>query len=740
MTTAADKLKQARAKLREQRKKLQEAERLADGGYDAHRASMAEASRARSIDGRDIAPLPPVADPERKELCRDDLELFALTYFPARFPLPFAGFHRQAMANLAACTHDGGLNVVALPRGSGKDTLAEVEVLRALLYGHRRFVVLISATEKHAERSLKKIKAELETNDLLAEDFPEACYPIRQLERINNRARGQTLNGSPTRMEWTADTLVLPTVAGSSSSGGVVQVAGLTGAIRGMTVMGPDGQPLRPDMVILNDCQTRESAKSPTQTADREAIISDDVLLLAGPTVTIAATMLCTVIYRGDLSDRYLDPEKHPDWKAVRTRMLESFPTDMEKWDEYAELRRQDMRGGGDGSKATEFYAADLDAMNAGGLASWPDRKKAGELTGLQSAMNAYIDNPRGFFAEMQNDPQAAEPVAGAKELLADSISARLSGTERFQVPADCTRLTAFIDCGLGLHWYAVVAWTERFGGTVVDYGCWPRQARTLFAANDPRPSIGDFLAREAKDDGRPFEMNEAQLVFGGLERLSAEVLGRTYYRVGGGELQVGMCLIDAGWQTKAVYQFVQRYGRHYGCPIHPSKGIGRTATARGVSEWKPRPGERSGYHWRLTSGEEKRTQAVQFDPDAWKTFLHLALTTPPGGPTGLSFYGTTASIHAMIGEHCAAEYSTPVTVRGSTFDKWEVRPDRPDNHLLDTLVGAAVGASLLGVQWSATADGKVEPKPAPAPRKSLADQQREALERFRQKQKAGGR
>jgi hypothetical protein len=212
--------------------------------------------------------------------------------------------------------------------------------------------------------------------------------------------------------------------------------------------------------------------------------------------------------------------------------------------------------------------------------------------------------------------------------------------------------------------------------------------------------------------------MNDAQLVFAGLEAVAAEVLGRTYYRVGGGEIRVEVCLIDAGWQTKAVYQFVQRRGKDYGCPVYPSKGIGRTATARGVSEWKPRPGERSGYHWRLTSGEEARTRAVQFDPDAWKTFLHLALTTPPGGPTGLSFYGREAGVHAMIGEHCAAEYSTPVTVRGATFDKWEVRPDRPDNHLLDVLVGCAVGASVLGVQFSATADGKA---PVIEPRKPLS-------------------
>lgn len=678
------------------------------GDYDAYRDQQAAISRERSADGRDIKPLPKVKNARRKKRCRDSLELFAKTYFPARFYLPLATFHREAIANLETCTREGGLNVVALPRGSGKDTLAEVEVLRALLYGFRRFVVLIGATEKHAERSLKKIKAELETNDLLYEDFPEVVHPIRRLERNATRARMQTYRDKPTRMEWLADALVLPTIEGSPASGGVVQVAGLTGAIRGMTVMGPDGQPMRPDMVILNDCQTRESAKSPTQTADREAIVSDDVLMLAGPTTTIAATMLCTVIFRGDLSDRFLSPDHHPEWKKVRTRMLESFPTDMARWDEYGELRRQDLREGGD--RATDYYSSHRSAMDAGAVASWPDRKKDGELSGVQSAMNFYIDNPRGFWAEGQNDPQAAELASGAKELNAEAVAARLSGAERYSVPADASRLTCMFDLGKSIHWYAVVAWTEKFGGTVVDYGSWPRQNRSHFAANDPRPAIRDVVA------GGP-DMNEYQLVYAGLERVASEVLGRTYYRVGGGEAHVDVCLIDSGDFTKAVYQFVQMRGREYGCPVYPSKGIGRTLTARGVNEWKKRPGERLGYHWRLTTGEERRTQSVQFDPDAWKSFLYVALTTPPGGPTGLFFHGTSAASHAMIGEHCSAEYSEPKEIRGAWFDKWLDRPHKPDNHLWDVLVGCAVGASVLGVQFGAAADGKpFDPPPKPKP------------------------
>jgi hypothetical protein len=42
-----------------------------------------ERNRQQSLVGRDIAPLPAVANPERREKCRLDFRLFRQTYFPA---------------------------------------------------------------------------------------------------------------------------------------------------------------------------------------------------------------------------------------------------------------------------------------------------------------------------------------------------------------------------------------------------------------------------------------------------------------------------------------------------------------------------------------------------------------------------------------------------------------------------------------------------------------------------------
>ncbi|MEX1229450.1 MAG: terminase gpA endonuclease subunit [Planctomycetaceae bacterium] len=44
------------------------------------------------------------------------------------------------------------------------------------------------------------------------------------------------------------------------------------------------------------------------------------------------------------------------------------------------------------------------------------------------------------------------------------------------------------------------------------------------------------------------------------------------------------------------------------------------------------------------------------------------------------------------------AEYKVTTQGRGRTVEEWKVRPEHPDNHWLDCLVGCAVGALMLGV------------------------------------------
>lgn len=292
-----------------------------------------------------------------------------------------------------------------MSRGSGKSSSAEAACVWATLYGHRDFVCLIGSDEGHAVDMLDAIKTELDGNDLLLEDFLEVVYPIRCLDGIANRCSGQLFNGERTHIGWTAKEIVLPTMPDSRASGAIVKVAGITGRIRGMKHKQANGNTIRPSLVVIDDPQTDESARSLSQCATRESILAGAVLGLTGPGKKILGIMPCTVIRPGDMADNILDRDKHPEWNGERTKMIYSFPDDEKLWQRYAETRAESLRMHGDIRLATEFYIANREAMDAGAAIAWPERFNHDEVSAIQHAMNLRLQDEAAFFAEYQNEP-----------------------------------------------------------------------------------------------------------------------------------------------------------------------------------------------------------------------------------------------------------------------------------------------------------------------------------------------
>lgn len=334
-----------------------------------------ERARARNaalaLAGRDIGELPGVVDPERKERAASDFQFFCESYFPLTFHLQWSPDHVRVISRIEEAVMHGGLFAMAMPRGSGKSVTAETACIWAVLYGHRDFVCLIGSDEGHAMDMLDSIKTELDGNELLLADFPEVVYPIQCLDGIANRCSGQLFHGQRTHIGWTAKEIVLPTMPESLASGAIIKVAGITGRIRGMKFKRSDGKTVRPSLVVLDDPQTDESARSLSQCATREAILAGAVLGLAGPGKKISGIMPCTVIRPGDMADNILNRDLHPEWNGQRTKMLYAFPTDEKRWQRYAELRAESLRMYGDIRLATEFYGQHQDAMDAGAIIAW---------------------------------------------------------------------------------------------------------------------------------------------------------------------------------------------------------------------------------------------------------------------------------------------------------------------------------------------------------------------------------
>ncbi len=648
-----------------------------------------------SFIGRDIDALPEVIDAGRKEACRRNFRLFCETYFPQTFHLPWSPDHLKVIARIEQAVLEGGLFAMAMPRGSGKTSLCEIACLWALLYGHREFVALIGSDEEHASQMLESIKAELENSEALLEDFPEACFPIHCLDGIHQRAAGQLFEGGQTHIGWTAHEIVLPTMPDSHASGGIIRVAGITGRIRGMKYKRPDGRSVRPSLVLIDDPQTDESARSPSQCATRERILAGAILGLAGPGRKIAGLMTLTVVRPDDLADRLLDRDKHPQWQGQRTKMVYSFPSREQLWAEYAQLRAEGLRADEGITRATEFYGDHRDEMDEGADVAWPDRFNHDELSAIQHAMNLRLQDERAFWAEYQNEPLPESTALDEDLLTAEQICGKVNGHERGEVPIGSSLLTMFIDVQAKALFWLIVAWEENFTGSVIDLGTEPDQKEAYFTLRDIRRTLA-AAAPHAGLEGA---------VYAGLERLVEAKLGREWKRDDGAMVRIDRCLIDANWgqSSDVVYQFCRQ--SRYANVVMPSHGRYVGASSIPFSEYKRKRGDRVGLNWRIPVITGKRAvRHVVFDTNYWKSFVHARLAVPMGDPGCLSLFGRsvgssnrTAINHQLLAEHLTSEYRVKTQGRGRTVDEWKLRVDGLDNHWLDCLVGCAVAASMQG-------------------------------------------
>jgi hypothetical protein len=689
--------------------------------YEARRAKELERGNAISAHGRDIGSIPEVVNPARRAACERDFGLFCREYFGHVFSLEWSDDHRTVIGQIEDAVLHGGLFATAMPRGSGKTSMAEVACTWAELYGHRDFVTLIGSDEGASVRMLDSIKTELETNDLLFEDFPEVCHPIRSLEGISHRCKGQTCGGERTHIGWAADEIVLPTIAGSKASGAIIKVAGITGGVRGMKFKRPDGRTVRPSLVVVDDPQTDASARSQSQCETRERILAGAMLGLAGPGKKIAGIMPCTVIRRDDMADRILNRTLHPEWNGTRTKMVYAFPSDEKLWEKYGEIRADSFRAGHGGREATEFYAENREAMDAGAVVAWPARFDEDELSAVQNAMNLKLRDERAFFAEYQNEP-IPEQESRTDDLTPDLITAKLNHTPRGMVPLAASRVTGFIDVQGNTLWWVVCAWEDDFTGYVIGYGTYPEQSLSYFQLRDASKTLQTAF---------PNAGLEGQ-IYGGLEALTGILIGREWERDDGAAMRLERLLIDANWgaSTDTVYQFCRQ--STHSAILTPSHGKYIGARSQPMREYKRKPGDRVGLNWRMPNVKGKRTtRHALYDTNYWKTFVHTRLSVAMGDRGCLSLFGDRAHEHRLFAEHLCSEFRVRTTGRGREVDEWRIRPERFDNHWFDGLVGSAVAASIQGVTLpEAKAD---HPTTNKAERVSFAELQRRKANAGRQ-------
>lgn len=677
----------------------------------AYKAKHRRESRAEA---RDIGPVPPVQRPDLKESGRLDLLVFLRSYLSNRFPLPFSEDHLALIASIQGIILHGGLRALAMPRGSGKTTIVEGAALWALLYGHRRFLMIVAATSRAARLLMNSIRDELAFNDELAADFPEAVAAIRALGGVARRAEAQTSEGMPTHLVWTRDEVRLPATA--SGGGSVISIAGITGAIRGAKATLADGAQVRPDLCLVDDFQTRDSAKSPNQTANRLQILASDVLGLAGPGQRVACLCACTVIQRGDGAAQLLDRKAHPEWQGSTAQLMRSMPAKsaIALWDQYAEiyredLAREDLPQESKLDRATRFYRQHRTKLDAGAVASWEARKSEGEESAIQHAMNLLLTRGEdAFWAEFQNAPRDLAS-SQTPQLEAAALATRINRVRPGIVPRGAVELTAAIDVGEGCLWWGVLATGEAFRGDLVAYGAWPDPGRRLFTKIEMRGALARAYPAETME-------GTWHLAF---TALASHILDRDWIDEDGIVRRVSLMLIDAGYghSTDTVFEWAKR--SPWKDRIYPSRGKGIGAKSSPMADWKKIPGDKLGPNWRITLNKARKSREVVMGVNYWKSFVAARLAAPAGGLGSLSFNGDRPADHELLAGHLTAEKRDTVSTNDRTIDEWRPKPGQ-DNDLLDVVVACHVAASIRGISFDT--GSRVQ---ADSPRVSLAERQR---------------
>jgi hypothetical protein len=678
--------------------------------YVESRRRKAQRERAATKTAQDIAPIPEVEDYPRRQACGESFQRFCETYFPAAFHRAWSDDHLRVIAKIEKAVREGGLFAFAMPRGSGKTTLARTASLWAVLYGYRPFVCLIGAVDDRAKELLLPIRKHVLENPLLAADFPEAVYPLRCLENSSKRQLQQHCRGRLTHVHWGQIKLVFPTIEGedlplalredgydvSPSCGSIITVTSLDANLRGQQHTRVDGSAIRPSLVLLDDPQTRESAQSVNQTRKRLELLNGDVLGMAGPGEQLSALMTCTKMYEGDLADTVLSHEKSPEWDSECTRLVDAFPTNEKLWEEYTEVRRTQGK-----AASTEFYRRCQAAMDAGAKIAWPARfdEKGGEISALQHAMNLRLKvGLEAFAAEYQNEPllqQTSDQV-----LTVDQVMEKVNGYRRGDVPPACTKLTMFIDVHDRLLYYAVCAWEETFTGYVLDYGTFPEQRRSVFTLADATRTLGRAFPGAGADGA----------IHAGLEQLVSAYVTKEWNR-GGSLMKIDRLLVDMGYKPGIVADVKRKVG---GSATMLAKGVGIRASRKPIAEYARRPGEVLGHYWYVPNVRKTgQFPHVLVDVNHWKSFVHARLATAAGDQGCLSIFGGAGRAHELLAEHVArSERWVEVTGPGGMVREWSLMPTRPDNHWLDCLVGCAAAASMLGVSlFRGAAPKKVKPK-----------------------------
>ena len=214
--------------------------------------------------------------------CYAHTAVFCKTLLPGNFPLPFTSIHDPILDKMDE-KKPRKLLAIAGTRGIGKTTLARARAAKGILFAEARFIVYIGKTATFAEMQTENLKKDLggkEIRELFGSVKAKTVYDVEE--------------------SWSKKTWVASVGAGDDKHYTLVLPRGSGQQIRGLLWKSPDGENLRPDLVICDDME--------------DPLTIDNELIREGTKEWFFSDVIFTVSQSTDKWEIfYIDTIKHED-------------------------------------------------------------------------------------------------------------------------------------------------------------------------------------------------------------------------------------------------------------------------------------------------------------------------------------------------------------------------------------------------------------------------------------------
>lgn len=293
---------------------------------------------------------------------------------PEKYGLEDApSFHRELCGILDTFNDEVTKKIAwSVPRGHGKSAyLSNVFPVHQVVYKKRKFILIVSETEKMAQRFVEWVADQLKFNEKLREDFGEYLSPNKMRNESDNLEGFVTI-----------------------SSTAKVQAASIGKQLRGVRFGA-----YRPDLIILDDLESSKNTNT-KELRDKNLHWFNSVIFPAQDITRTGMIYMGTLVHGQGLLPAVLN---RSDFKGRIYSAITGEPDYPELWEQLEEMLR-DVDNPNREEEAEMFYYQNKEKMDSGTNTLWNDRFSYFDLIKIKVNVGS-----RAFSSEYLNKPSDDE-------------------------------------------------------------------------------------------------------------------------------------------------------------------------------------------------------------------------------------------------------------------------------------------------------------------------------------------